>query len=86
MYNQINIFNLYVNGFGKNANINIGRSLQNSHTSNIKLSGANFSMGDCSPSNSLIFTVAQDSDISDQGQIENPSSQTIANDGSSISV
>ncbi len=74
MSNQINIFNLYVNGMAQNANINIGRSLQNSHTANMKLSGANFSMGDCSPSNPLIFTATQDSDISDQGQIENPSS------------
>ncbi|MBB6444414.1 spore germination protein [Bacillus benzoevorans] len=74
MYNQINIFNLYVNGMTQNANINIGRTLQNSHTANVKLFGANFSAGDFSPSNSLISSVTQDSDISDQGQIENPSS------------
>jgi len=74
MTNQINIFNLHVNGMAQNANINIGRILHNSHTANLKLFGANFSMGNFSPSNSLIITGIQDSDISDQGQSENPSS------------
>jgi hypothetical protein len=74
MSNQINIFNLHVNGMASNASINIGRTLHNSHTSNLKLFGANFSMGDFSPANSLIITGIQDSDISDQGQSENPSS------------
>lgn len=74
MSNQINIFNLYVNGMSTNANINIGRTLQNSHTANVKLVGANFSSGDFSPAKALIITVVQDPDIFDQGQIENPSS------------
>ncbi|RLL48452.1 spore germination protein [Oceanobacillus piezotolerans] len=74
MFKQINIGKLSVNGLAQNANINIGKNLQNSHTSNLKLNGANFSMGDFSPSFSLIFTSNQDSDISDQDQIENPSS------------
>ena len=74
MTNQINIFNLHVNGMAQNASINIGRILHNSHTANLKLFGANFSMGNFSPSNSLISTGIQDSDISDQGQSENPSS------------
>ena len=74
MSNQINIFNLHVNGMAQNASINIGRILHNSHTSNLKLFGANFSMGDYSPANSVIITVTQDSDTSDQGQNENPSS------------
>jgi len=74
MSNQINIFNLHVNGMTQNANIAIGRTLHNSHTANVKLFGANFSMGDFSPTSSLIITVIQDSDISDQGQTENPSS------------
>ena len=74
MSNQINISNLHVNGMAQNASINIGRTLHNSHTANLKLFGANFSMGELSPTNSLIITVIQDSDISDQGQSENPSS------------
>jgi hypothetical protein len=74
MSNQINIFNLHVNGMAQNASINIGRTLHNSHTANLKLFGANFSMGDFPPTNSLIITGIQDSDISDQGQSENPSS------------
>ena len=74
MSNQINIFNLHVNGMAQNASINIGRTLHNSHTANLKLFGANFSMGEFSPANSQIIQVVQDSDTSDQGQSENPSS------------
>ena len=74
MSNKIKIYNLHVNGIAQNANINLGSTVQNSHTSNIKLFGANFSMGDFSPANSLNITVTQDSDISDQGQTDNPSS------------
>lgn len=74
MSNQINIHKMYVNGPTQNANIDIGNNLQNSHTANLKLNGANFSMGDFSPSKSLTFTANQDSDISDQDQIDNPSS------------
>ncbi len=57
MSNQIKLFNLYVNGITQNANITIGRTLQNCHTANIKLFGANFSMGEFSPTSSLIITV-----------------------------
>lgn len=74
MSNQINIYNLTVNGVTQNANINIGRTLQNSHTSNLKLYGANFSMGDFSPAHSLNITKVQAQETSDQGQMENPSS------------
>jgi hypothetical protein len=74
MSNQINIFNLHVNGMAQNASINIGRTLHNSHTANLKLFGANFSMGGFSPANARIIQVIQDSDTSDQGQSENPSS------------
>ncbi|MEH6908033.1 spore germination protein [Neobacillus drentensis] len=74
MSNQINIFNLHVNGMAQNASINIGRTLHNSHTANLKLFGANFSMGEFSPTNARIIQVIQVSDTSDQGQSENPSS------------
>ncbi|MEH7385692.1 spore germination protein [Bacillus sp. JJ1521] len=73
MFNQINIFKFKVNGMTQNSNINFGGTLQNSHTANIKLYGANFSMGDFSPTSSLNISKVNDSDISDQGQIENPS-------------
>jgi hypothetical protein len=68
MSNQINISNLHVNGMAQNASINIGGVLHNSHTANVKLFGANFSMGDFSPSSSLIITVIQ------EGQNKSPSS------------
>ncbi len=74
MLNKIKIFNFQVNGMTQNSNINFGKTLQNSHTANIKLYGANFSMGDFSPTYSLNIPNVQDSDISDQDQIENPSS------------
>ncbi|THE11701.1 spore germination protein [Bacillus timonensis] len=77
MFNLIKIANFKVNAMTQNSNINFGGTLQNSHTANIKLYGANFSMGDFSPSRSLIRTVTQDTDISDQDQIENPSSPDI---------
>jgi hypothetical protein len=76
MSNQINIFNLYVNGMAQNANINIGRTLQNSHTANMKIFGANFSMGDYSPVSSVIIMGIQATGISEQGQTENPSSSS----------
>ena len=74
MSNQINIYNLHVNGMTQNASLNIGRTLHNSHTANVKLFGANFSMGNYSPASSRIIIVVHDSDNSDQGQSENPSS------------
>ncbi|WP_338472358.1 spore germination protein [Niallia sp. XMNu-256] len=74
MSNQIKIYNLIVNGIAQNANVDIGRTVQNSHTANVKLYGANFSMGDFSPTHSVIVTKVKDPDYSDQGQTENPSS------------
>ena len=42
MSNQIKIYNLSVNGIAQIINIDIGRTVQNSHTANVKLYGANF--------------------------------------------
>ncbi|MDR4886247.1 spore germination protein [Fredinandcohnia sp. QZ13] len=73
MFNLIKIGNFKVNAMTQNSNINFGGTVQNSHTANIKLYGASFSMGDFSPTSSLNISKVNDSDISDQGQIENPS-------------
>ncbi|MEH7382234.1 spore germination protein [Bacillus sp. JJ1533] len=73
MFNLIKIVNFKVNSMTQNSNINFGGTLQNSHTANIKLYGAGFSMGDFSPNSSLNSSKVNDSDISDQDQIENPS-------------
>ncbi|WP_462410517.1 spore germination protein [Neobacillus sp. Marseille-QA0830] len=73
---QINIFNFKINSFNNNSNISLGPSLQNSHTANSKLVGGNFVLGDFSPAKSCSFNKFVDPDISDQGQIENPSSPT----------
>ncbi|KKK39046.1 hypothetical protein WQ57_04455 [Mesobacillus campisalis] len=70
---QINIFNLKVNGANQNGNIDIGPTVHNSHTANSKFIGANFSMGDFSPPSAVQNSGNLDTDVSDQGQIGNPS-------------
>ncbi|MFB0637574.1 spore germination protein [Bacillus rugosus] len=74
MRSQINISNLTINGITHNANADIGQNLQNSHTANSKNYGVNFTLGDYSPSTSIIISASFDDDRSDQDQIENPSS------------
>lgn len=69
----INIFNIKTNGITQNGNMDIGATIHNSHTANSKYIGANFSLGDLSPSTSLMGTSNIDTDISDQDQIANPS-------------
>ena len=69
----INIFNMKTNGVTQNGNIDIGAVVHNSHTANTKLNGANFSLGDLSPTGSCMSTGVLDSDVSDQDQIANPS-------------
>ncbi|MCM3671247.1 spore germination protein [Mesobacillus maritimus] len=75
---QINILNLKVNGANQNGNIDVGPTVHNSHTANSKFIGANFSMGDFSPTSSVLTTGNVDTDVSDQDQIANPS-MSIAN-------
>jgi hypothetical protein len=70
---QINIFYLKVNGATQNGNVDIGPTVHNSHTANSKFIGANFSLGDFSPSSSLQSSGNLDLDGSDQDQIANPS-------------
>ncbi|WP_313800621.1 spore germination protein [Cytobacillus sp.] len=70
---QINIFNIKVNGATQNGNIDIGPTVHNSHTANSKFVGANFSLGDFSPTFSQMNSVIIDTDVSDQDQIANPS-------------
>ncbi|MCM3584832.1 spore germination protein [Mesobacillus maritimus] len=70
---QINILNLKVNGANQNGNIDVGPTVHNSHTANSKFIGANFSMGDFSPTSSVLTTGNVDTDVSDQDQIANPS-------------
>ncbi|MDQ0243109.1 hypothetical protein J2S09_000645 [Bacillus fengqiuensis] len=69
---QINIFNIITNGVTQNGNIDIGPTIHNSHTANSKFFGANFSLGDFSPTGSLMNTGVLDPDVSDQDQIANP--------------
>ncbi|MBM7644648.1 hypothetical protein JOD45_000841 [Scopulibacillus daqui] len=69
----INIFNIKTNGVTMNGNIDIGPTVHNSHTANTKSIGANVSLGDFSPSSSFSLNGSYDPDISDQGQVANPS-------------
>lgn len=70
---QINIFNIKINGANQNGNIDIGPTVHNSHTANSKYIGANFSLGDLSPTFSQMNSGNFDPDVSDQDQIANPS-------------
>ncbi|MBV7504045.1 spore germination protein [Bacillus sp. sid0103] len=69
----INIFNIKTNGITQNGNLDIGATIHNSHTANSKFIGANFSLGDLSPTSSIMGNCQLDPDISDQDQIFNPS-------------
>lgn len=69
---QINVFNINTNGVTQNGSIDIGTTTHNSHTANSKLFGANFSLGDFSPTSSWMNTGVLDPDVSDQDQIANP--------------
>ncbi len=51
----INIFNIKTNGITQNGNFDIGATIHNSHTANSKFIGANFSLGDLSPSSSYLW-------------------------------
>jgi hypothetical protein len=70
---QINVLGIKVNGMTHNGNLDIGPTVHNSHTSNMKLFGVNFSMGDLSATGAQLNTSVVDPDISDQDQIANPS-------------
>ncbi|MGV3489194.1 MAG: spore germination protein [Tuberibacillus sp.] len=69
----INIFNIKTNVMNANANFDIGPTVQNSHTSNNKYVGSNNTFGDVSASFSAQANGNFDADVSDQGQVANPS-------------
>ncbi|MED4280909.1 spore germination protein [Priestia megaterium] len=54
------------NGVTQNANIYFGSTIQNRHTANSKFNGANFSLGNFSPTCSQMNTGVLDPDVSDQ--------------------
>ncbi len=68
----INVFNMKTNGVTQNGNIDIGGTVHNSHTANSKFFGANFSLGDLSPTSGWIANGVLDTDVSDQDQFGNP--------------
>ncbi|HET7580692.1 MAG TPA: spore germination protein [Bacillales bacterium] len=69
----IQFFNMKTNGVNMNGNIDIGPTVQNSHTANTKSIGANFNIGDFTAAASLMANCNVDPDISDQDQNANPS-------------
>ncbi|PLT34992.1 spore germination protein [Bacillus sp. V5-8f] len=70
---QINIFNIKTNVITNNANVDIGPTIHNSHTSNFKQIGSNFAFGDFSLSGSCMANGMLDPDFTDQDQIATPS-------------
>lgn len=72
----ININIIKTNGITQNGNIDIGGTIQNSHTANGKFIGVSFSQGDLSPTAELSVNNVLDPDVSDQGQVANPSAPT----------
>ncbi|WP_442599890.1 spore germination protein [Neobacillus sp. D3-1R] len=83
MCQNININHINVKCLGQNSNINIGKTLQNSHTSNFKTNGTNFTMGDGSSTASHINACFIDPDKSDQGQSESPGNENNQNEAAS---
>lgn len=75
----IQFYNMKTNGVNMNGNIDIGPTVQNSHTANTKSVGANFNLGDLTCANSIMVNRNADPDISDQGQISNPSTPVAGN-------
>ncbi|CAM3540695.1 spore germination protein [Marinicrinis lubricantis] len=69
----INITQMKTNGVTQNGNIDVGASVQNSHTANTKIVGNNMAWGDITAVNSLMLNNNLDTDVSDQDQIANPS-------------
>ncbi|MFC0211644.1 spore germination protein [Paenibacillus chartarius] len=69
----INIGVIKANGMMSNANIQVGATVHNSHTANSKWLGVVEINGDLSPSLVLTGSGMLDTDVSDQGQIGNPS-------------
>lgn len=68
----IQFYNMKTNGVNMNGNIDIGPTVQNSHTANTKSMGANFNLGDLAIANSIMINRNVDPDLSDQDQISNP--------------
>ncbi|MCQ6267488.1 spore germination protein [Fictibacillus sp. WQ 8-8] len=73
-----NIFNIKTNGVTMNGNIDIGPTVHNSHTANTKSVGSTISLGDFSPSTGFMVNSNIDPDVSDQGQVANPSAPVTA--------
>ncbi|EIT84719.1 hypothetical protein A374_13545 [Fictibacillus macauensis ZFHKF-1] len=67
---SFNIKNVVTNGITQNGNIDIGSSLQNSHTANTKSVGAVFTFGDCSDACAYMINLNEDNDENDMTDYE----------------
>jgi hypothetical protein len=70
----IKVGKIQVNGVTQNGNVDVGPIVHNSHTANSKYVGVCFTMGDFSQAKCIMYNWVKSSAVSDQGQIENPSS------------
>ncbi|TLS34960.1 spore germination protein [Pseudalkalibacillus caeni] len=70
-----NIFNIKVNSIANNGSISFGNTYHSNHTANSKLQGANTSVGDFAPANSMASNNAFDPDVTDMAEVGNVGTQ-----------
>lgn len=61
---------IIINGMTQNSNLDIGSTIQNSHTANTKSVGAVVAFGDCSDACAHMINFNEDNDENDMGQSE----------------
>ncbi|MCK6255681.1 spore germination protein [Fictibacillus sp. WQ 8-8] len=66
---------IITNGVTQNGNIDIGSTVQNSHTANTKSVGAVVAFGDCSDACAYMINFNEDNDENDMGQSEGQDDQ-----------
>ncbi|SDN30751.1 Spore germination protein gerPA/gerPF [Fictibacillus solisalsi] len=64
-----------VNGVTMNGNLDIGTTIQNSHTANTKSVGAVITFGDCSDACAYMLNFNEDNDVNDMIQSEGQGGQ-----------
>lgn len=64
-----------VNGVTMNGNLDIGTTIQNSHTANTKSVGAVIAFGDCSDACAYMLNFNEDNDVNDMIQSEGQGGQ-----------
>ncbi|MGG1574800.1 spore germination protein [Fictibacillus sp. NRS-1165] len=66
---------IIINGMTQNGNLDIGTTIQNSHTANTKSVGAVVAFGDCSDACAYMININEDNDENDMSQSEEQDDQ-----------